>query len=52
MLGDRVWLTVGVPVHPKGVGWGGGQGSVQERQVPHQTGKTTSLWTWLCVLKL
>lgn len=22
MAGDQVWLTVGVAVHPKGVGWG------------------------------
>ncbi len=29
MLGDQVWLTAGVPVHPKDVGWGWGQGSVQ-----------------------
>lgn len=25
MLGDRVWLAVDVPGHPKGVGWGWGQ---------------------------
>lgn len=24
MLADKVWLTVGVPVHPRGVGWGWG----------------------------
>ncbi len=49
--GEETWLTVGVPVHPKGVGWGWGQGSVQASQVlPHQTGKTISLWTWLYAL--
>lgn len=33
-----VWLKVGVPVHPKGVQWGSGQGSVQTSQdLPHQT---------------
>lgn len=29
MLGDKVRLTVSVPAHPIGVGWGSGQGSVQ-----------------------
>lgn len=33
MLGDKVVLTVGIPVHPKGVGWSWGQGSVQASQV-------------------
>lgn len=48
MLGDRVWLTVSVPVPPKGVGWVWGQGSVQTSHVlPHQTGKTFSLWMCL-----
>ncbi len=40
MLGDKVWLTSGVPVHPTGVGWGWRQGSVQASKVPpYQTGK-------------
>lgn len=34
-------VTVGVPVHPRCVGWSWGQGSVQV--LPHQTGKTISL---------
>lgn len=29
MQGDKLWLTVSGPVHPKDVGWGLGQGSVQ-----------------------
>lgn len=41
MLSDKVWLTVSVPVHHKGVEWGWGQ------VVPHQTGKRISLWSWL-----
>lgn len=47
-LGDHIWLSVAVPVHPKGVGSGcRGQGSVQAGQVlPHQTGKP--FWTCLC----
>lgn len=42
MLGDQVWLTVRVLVHPKGVGRGWVQGP------SHQTGKSVSLWSWLC----
>lgn len=34
MQGNKVWLTVGVPVHPKSVAWGRGQGSVQASDVP------------------
>ncbi len=42
----KVWLTVGVPAHPKGVWWGWGQGSVETSSVlPHQTGKTISSWS-------
>lgn len=45
-MSDEVWLIVGVPVYPKGVGWGWGQTSVQAGQVQlHQTGKTVALWT-------
>lgn len=29
MLGDEAWLAVCVPVHPRGVGLGRGQGSVK-----------------------
>ncbi len=40
MLGDKVWLSVGVPVHPKIVGWGCGHSSAQASQVSsRQTGK-------------
>ena len=49
MLGDYDWLTVGVPIHPKGVQWGLGQGSVQVSQVlPHCSRQTISVWTSLC----
>lgn len=42
MLRSKAWLIVGVPVHPKAVGWGRGQGLVQAGQVlPHRIiGKT------------
>lgn len=40
-----------VPVHLKDVGLSCHQGSVQARQVlPQQTAKTTSLWSWRCVM--
>lgn len=46
VLGDQVCLTVSV--HHKSVGWVWGWGSVQANQVvPHQSGKTTSLWSCL-----
>lgn len=47
-LGDHIWLSVGVPVLPKGVGSGcWGQGSVHAGQVlPNQSGKT--FWACLC----
>ncbi len=49
MLGDKVWLTVDVPIQPRGVGWGWRQSSVQASQVlPPHTRKIISLWTWLC----
>ena len=36
MLGENVWLAVSVPVHPKGIGQGWGQGSMQTSEVlPH-----------------
>lgn len=42
--GDDVWLTVGVPVHPKCTGWGESQGSVSTSQdLAQQTGNTISL---------
>lgn len=38
------------PVHPRGVGGGRGQVSVQATQLhPHQTGKMVCVWAWLCV---
>ena len=41
MFGEKVWITFGIPVHPKGVGWSWGQGSKQASQVlPPQTRKT------------
>lgn len=44
MLGGKPWLTVGIPVDPKGVGWARGHASVQASQVtPDQTGKTIFL---------
>lgn len=42
MLGGKAWLTVGVTVYPKGVGW----------DLLQQTGKTSYLWTLLCVVLL
>lgn len=45
MMGDKTWLTAGVPVHPKG--------AVEIRALlasqilPQHTLKTISLWTWL-----
>lgn len=40
MLGDKAGLTGHVPVHPNGVGWGRGWGSVQvSRVLLHQTSK-------------
>ena len=33
--GNKVWLTAGVPVHPKGVGWGWGQGSLHASPTPN-----------------
>ena len=49
MLGDKAWLAVGVPIHPKCVRWGWGQGSVQANQfIPHWSWQTLSLWTSLC----
>lgn len=47
MLVDMVWLTVGISVQPKDVGWGWGQCSVQASQVLLcLNGKTISLWSW------
>ncbi len=49
MLTNKAWLTVSIPIHPKGVGWGPDQGSVQASQVlPYQTGPlwTTPLRNW------
>jgi hypothetical protein len=45
MLGNKAWLAVGVPIHPKGVLWGSGKGSVQASQVFPQT---ISVWISLC----
>ena len=51
MLGDKAWLAVSVPIHPKGVQWGWAQGSVQASQVlPHRSQETISVWTSLCAL--
>lgn len=48
-VGGQFCLTVGVPVQAEGVGWGGGQGSVQAALVlPHQTGEPF-LYVTLCV---
>ncbi len=48
-VGDQVWLTVGVPVHPKGVGCDQGLGFEQASQVLlNHTGRTISLWGWFC----
>lgn len=33
MSGDRVWLTVGIPIYSKGVRWCWGQGSEQTSQL-------------------
>lgn len=50
---DVGWCTVGVPVHPKDVGWAYGQAYVQTSPVlPQQTGKIISLWSWLCAVTL
>lgn len=44
MLGDKAGLTVDVPVHPNGVGWGRGWGSVQVCQfLLHRTSKKSFL---------
>lgn len=32
VLADKVWLTVGLPVHPKGAGWGWGQDSAGQAE--------------------
>lgn len=41
MLGHEACFTVGIPIHPKDIRNGGGQGSLQANKVlPHQTGKT------------
>ena len=51
MLGDLARLTVSVPIHPKGVRWGSGQGSVQASQVlPHRSRQTISVWTCMGAL--
>lgn len=51
MLGNNAWPAVSDPFHPKGVGWGLGQDTLQASLVlPHITGKGMSLWTWLCAL--
>ncbi len=53
----KAWLTVGIPVHPKGVGWSRGQGPVQGSQVLQQQNLenypfvylalcTGELWYW------
>lgn len=40
MLGNKVWLTVAVPVHPERDGSSLGRSSVQSNEVlPHQAGK-------------
>ena len=49
MLGDSAWLVVCVPIHPKGVWWGWGQGSVQASQVlTHRSRQNISIRTSLC----
>jgi hypothetical protein len=48
MLGDLAWLAVSVPIHPKGISWGGCQSPVQACQVlPHRSQQTISVWTSL-----
>lgn len=47
-VGDKIWLAIGIPVHSKGVEWGWCQGTEQNSQtLPHQTGKTVCLWTFV-----
>lgn len=59
MVGEEVWVTISVPVHPKVVRWGWGQGSVQDTPVfplqPWQTILCTgapSLFQWREIVML
>lgn len=40
MLSVKAWLATGIPAHPEA-----------SQVLPHQTGETISLWSWLLKLK-
>lgn len=48
-VGDKVSLKVGVPNHPKGVGWGLKSGLFAGPS-GYSTTKTFSVWTRFCAL--
>lgn len=48
MLNETAWLAISILVHPKGVRWGWGQGTVQASQVlPHpKSSNIVFIWTF------